>query len=493
VSHDRQVPRYRYQREARFRATSGTSTAGYVRTIQAAQRRLAEPPALKAVENLQRAVANAPALRAMENLQRGLAEAPALKAMENLQRAVANARALKAMENLQHNLAEAPALKAMENLQHGLAEAPALRAMENLQHGLAEAPALRAMENLQRGLAEAPPLKAMENLQRAVANAPALKAMQNPQHGLAEAPALKAVDNLQRAVANAPALKAMENLQRRLAEVPALKGIENLERAVANSPALNSIKNLQRGIAGRSLQHLLRTSYASVYEAAVHYVDEHWAEFETENPNHPQPVLFVIASFTVAVGMPLYEAVKIRDDDTVLLEALETVITDSDFIDEIQRAILGAPHLNPIQKRHLVTALNWLRDRQYVDAYPPFYNGLEPAIYTLARAQDVVDSNNRFVRRKGKASKVEDVFDDAIPDMRFKRFLRAWVFGDRGNPFRHGDVSDPAECRRQSLRLAVAVIGWLELFGGWQTSDFASRLEDQAMRRLDSATTTSAA
>jgi hypothetical protein len=76
-----------------------------------------------------------------------------------------------------------------------------------------------------------------------------------------------------------------------------------------------------------------------------------------------------------------------------------------------------------------------------------------------------------------RATKVHDLFEDLLGDVRFTLFLRSWEFGEPGNPFRHGDAGDPGECRRQALRLAnafagtsttvsppgVAVIGWLEL------------------------------
>jgi hypothetical protein len=100
--------------------------------------------------------------------------------------------------------------------------------------------------------------------------------------------------------------------------------------------------------------------------------------------------------------------------------------------------------------------------------------------------QGLIDDENGFLTKKGNAKKVDDVLGEVIGDPRFKRFLRAWVFGDRGNPFRHGDIDDPEECRRQSLRLAVALIGWLELFGGWQTCDFEHRLQLAASERRDS-------
>lgn len=215
-------------------------------------------------------------------------------------------------------------------------------------------------------------------------------------------------------------------------------------------------------------------------------MEEHsWAEARTENPEHPQPVLFVVSSFTRAVGLPLYDAAKAREDDAVLLEALENVYCEADLVAELKPAVETAPFLNPIHKNHLQTALDWLGERQFVNAYPPFYQGLEPAFYATARSAGLIDERNRFIGRKGKASKVDDVLDDIIDDIEFKRYLRCWIFGDRGNGFRHGDVNDPHDCRRQTLRLAVALTGWLEIFGGVGDSGVRELVEDEAAALID--------
>lgn len=96
----------------------------------------------------------------------------------------------------------------------------------------------------------------------------------------------------------------------------------------------------------------------------------------------------------------------------------------------------------------------------------------------------MLDADNRFIHSKGKVMKIDDVFGALIKDPRYRRYLRSWIFGDHGNQFRHGDVDDASECRRQSLRVAAAVVGWLEIFGGWTEADFARRLEASARQHL---------
>jgi hypothetical protein len=234
-----------------------------------------------------------------------------------------------------------------------------------------------------------------------------------------------------------------------------------------------------------AVQSSARRGFLRTYESAASWIDRHWADLETEHPNHPQPILFVVATFSMAVGAPLYEAAKLRDDDSMFLSTLEEVVTDADYVRQVEAAVQQAPLLSPVARRHLLTGFEWMAGRQYVDAYPPFYNGLESALKATARDRGVVDAAGRLVSSGRRVSKIDDTFADLFAgDPKFRRFLSAWIFGDRGNPFRHGDIDDPVECRRQSLRLAAAVIGWLEIYGGWSASDFRARLEERVAALL---------
>ena len=411
-------------------------------------------------------VDSAAPLKSNADVQLCLAASAALKSLANFQLGLANSPALKSLANFQLGLAASPALKSIADVQLGLASSPALKSVAS---GIADSPALRSITDFQLGLADSPALKSFAN---GISGSPALKSFAN---GISGSPALKSFAN---GISGSPALKSFAA---GIAGSPALKSLAKVQLRITNSPALKSLAKLQLGIADsaalRTTARVLSERYAGAFEAAVRYYDEHWGELETEHPDHPQPVLFVVGSLGMAVGMPLYEAAKLRRDDSELLNVLEPVLSAPGFIAAIQAAVQVAPHLNPIQRRHLTTALGWLGERQYVDAYPPFYQGLEAGFFRVARANGVIDDRNRFLTKKGKANKVDDVFDQIIGNPRFRRFLTGWVFGDRGNPFRHGDVDDPGECRRQALRLAVALIGWLELFGGWEACDFEHRLQ----------------
>jgi len=404
-----------------------------------------------------------------------------LKAIIDAQKAIAGSPAVKAMLDAQKAIAGSPGLKAVLDAQKNIANSPGLKAVLDAQENIGESPAIKAVVDAQKNIANSPGLKAVVDAQKNIANSPGLRAVLDAQKNIANSPGLRAVLDAQKNIANLPGLKAVLDAQKNIASSLPLKPIVDFQRRLVGSPTLNALGHLQHGL--RSAVRSVIERYADSFEAALQYYDTHWGELETEHPDRPQPVLFVIGSLGVALGMPLYEAAKLRSDDSELLNVLEPVVTDPVFIEEVQAAAQVAAHLSPIQRRHLTTALSWLSQRQYVDAYPPFYQGLEAAFYRVARAQGVIDDENHFLNKKGKARKVEDLFADLIGDARFRRYLRVWVFGERGNPFRHGDIDDPEECRRQALRLAVALIGWLELCGGWQTCDFEHRLQLAASER----------
>jgi hypothetical protein len=384
----------------------------------------------------------------------------------------------------------------------------AIKAMQEQQRRIAsivDSPAIKAMQEQQRRIAsivDTPAMKALQEQQRHIASivdSPAIKAMQEQQRHIAsivDSPAIKAMQEQQRRIASivdTPAIKALQDQQRHIASIvdtPAIKAIQEQQRRIASivdTPAMKALQEQQRHIAsivGSPVLDAFRGGLVRVYERATGWLDHHWADLETENADHPHPVLFLIASFSMAVGLPIYESAKMRDDDTALLATLEPVLTDAEFVDSAKAAIRSAPFVSDIAKEHLETGFDWLVRKELVKAYPPFYNGLESALYSVARAEGIIDTSNRFTNAKGKAKKVEDLFGALIEDPRYRRYLRSWVFGDHGNPYRHGDVSDVDACNRQSLRLAAAVIGWLEIFGNWTEADFARRLEASARQHL---------
>src|ERR1019366_490666 len=218
-----------------------------------------------------------------------------------------------------------------------------IRWMIDQQHWLAESPTMKAMEEQARRVADlqqSPTMKAIEEHAQRVADLqgqPWMKAIQEHAQRVAD-------------LQNSPTMRAIEEQARRIAESPWMKKvIEEHARRVADlqsSPWIKAIEEQQQRVAdlqGSSVFGYLRRGFAQAYERTVAWLDNHWAELETENPNHPHPVLFLVASFPMAVGLPLYEAAKRRDDDTALLAVLEPVLADTDLVSDIKAAVQSAP------------------------------------------------------------------------------------------------------------------------------------------------------
>jgi hypothetical protein len=166
----------------------------------------------------------------------------------------------------------------------------------------------------------------------------------------------------------------------------------------------------------------------------------------------------------MAIGLPLLRALETEEEP--LIELLEATIDGTPLIDTVQAAVQQNVVLDATARRYLVTALEHLRRRQYVDAEPPLYQGLERGFKLVARQRGIVDGQNRFLveARTAKARSVDDLFEHLNLSTRYLRFLRSWVFGPWGHLARHGDLPE-SEHRRWVLRAFVALLGWLDYCG----------------------------
>jgi hypothetical protein len=181
------------------------------------------------------------------------------------------------------------------------------------------------------------------------------------------------------------------------------------------------------------------------------------------NPDKPPPFLFLVASLPLWIAVPLLDAL-VEGDDEPLLQRLEEAIDGTAVVDVVQAALQQTPSLDEYSKRHLVHALDDIRDGRYVDAAPPLYQGLERAFRETARRQGVIDPVSESLvggDRRGRA-RVEEFLGHLIDDARYLRFLRSWVFGREGDAARHGGLRGDEAYRRWVLRGFVAVVGWLE-------------------------------
>jgi len=279
---------------------------------------------------------------------------------------------------------------------------------------------------------------------------------------------------------------ALERLSRQ-AELVRPRQLEGLGELVAQIQEVVRPRHLEAiGEAVRRLQELpgsslaasLRQRLAGARDSYAAWLERNWAQIYAD-PDRPPPVMFLLASLPMAVGLPLLRAVKI--DDEPLLVRLEAALCDGPLLDQLQAAVQATPELDAIAKRHLVRALESLRDGHYIDAAPPLYHGLERAFRGVARRHGVIDGRNHFLikARRRKARSIEDVFEHLDLDPAYLRFLHAWVFGETGNLARHADLPDEPAHRRWVLRAVAALVGWFEYCAGDATpmGELVQRLE----------------
>lgn len=219
-------------------------------------------------------------------------------------------------------------------------------------------------------------------------------------------------------------------------------------------------------------------------EISLLVFEENWAEFHESPRKHP-PVLFIVGYLPRSLGQPLVNTIRERHDER-LIGLIEPVLTNPQLLAELRTATQNAGLLSPVAKQHFATAFEMLGAERFVDAYPPFYEALQAGFTAAARNLGVIDNRNRFLIEvpATKMRKTEDLLAHLPLRERYRRFLRSWIFGDTGDPFRHGDVEDPEECRRQALLLGMAAIGWLDAFGSWEKRDFRLLLRSEATSRL---------
>lgn len=224
-------------------------------------------------------------------------------------------------------------------------------------------------------------------------------------------------------------------------------------------------------VVGSGLRKLGASPWPALWaglKAYADYLERRWPDQFVENPQHPPPVLFLLASMPSWVGIPLLRTMRRRLDER-FVDGLEAAIERSACLSLARQVlVLEATPLPDIGRRHLLVGLSALAEGRYVDATPPLYQGLEAAFRASARRRGIIDSRGCYVdrppSRRARPEQIEDLFPHLGLDPKFTRFLRAWVFGEPGGAIRHGDSLDAADHRRWALLAGIATLGWLEAF-----------------------------
>ncbi len=152
------------------------------------------------------------------------------------------------------------------------------------------------------------------------------------------------------------------------------------------------------------------------------------------------------------------------DVEAVLLDALEIVVTIGTFTAALIATVKKAPsYVTDDQRDDMLHGLEHAQEGEFSRAAGPLTAGLEGAIWSAGRELEVIDGDRRLLDKpeQGRIHRVERVVRKLPAAKEFRSFVCGRVFGDLGNPLRHGDASDR---RQRSLFAIVAIAGWVEAF-----------------------------
>jgi hypothetical protein len=170
--------------------------------------------------------------------------------------------------------------------------------------------------------------------------------------------------------------------------------------------------------------------------------------------------------------------------EAVLLDALEIVVTTGTFTAALMATVEKAPSYVTAQQRDdLLHGLEHAQAGEFSRAAGPLTAGLEGALWSAGRELDVIDGDRRLLDKpeKGRIHRVELVVRKLPAVQEFRKFVCGRVFGDLGNPLRHGEPSDR---RQRSLFAIVAIAGWVEAFMKVRAADgLGTLLSDELASR----------
>ncbi len=151
------------------------------------------------------------------------------------------------------------------------------------------------------------------------------------------------------------------------------------------------------------------------------------------------------------------------DVEAVLLDALEAVVVSGAYTAALMGTLTKAPYVSADQRDDLLHGLEHAQRGEFSRAALPLTAGLEGALWSAGRELAVIDDERRLLDRPGKGviHRVEHVVRKLPAMQEFRTFVCSGVFGDKGNPLRHGAHSDR---RRQALFAIAAIAGWIETF-----------------------------
>jgi hypothetical protein len=137
-----------------------------------------------------------------------------------------------------------------------------------------------------------------------------------------------------------------------------------------------------------------------------------------------------------------------------VLDALEEILDSTPVLKAVDDALNEMPFLSEDQRTWLTHGLEHARKREWHQAVPPLILGFEGALHAAALDAKAIAAKG------GKLLPAEKIIKAIELGEAYEVFVLYWVFGGRGNAFRHGRPETPA--REQTLLAIVAIIGWID-------------------------------
>ncbi|HEX2161647.1 MAG TPA: hypothetical protein VHF88_07485 [Thermoleophilaceae bacterium] len=237
--------------------------------------------------------------------------------------------------------------------------------------------------------------------------------------------------------------------------------------------------------AAAQLHHRLR---GVPFEVAAQAVADAFEDFRKDQERkldevRRQPLFFIVADLPVSdARWLLFEA-----PENIATLVRETVMTDPTFLDNVERAVLDAPHLDEPQRDDLLKGLKAVRNG---DPYAcrHLLAGVEGGLWLAAEDEGVIDSNRLLLRSKKKNEPFARNFgrfldtDDGGLDVGddYSWFLRRAAYDEQGQAIRHGRAR--IGHADYSVWSFVALLGWLDRFSG---TTFMYEVTDRFMMEPD--------
>lgn len=232
---------------------------------------------------------------------------------------------------------------------------------------------------------------------------------------------------------------------------------------------------------GAKVHHKLR---GVPVEVAMQAFSDAFEEFRQDQERkldevRRQPLFFIVAHLPASYARSLLFDTP-EDIATVVREG---VMADPDFLDDVEQAVLDAPHLDEPQRDDLLKGLKGIRAG---DPYAcrHLLTGVEGGLWLAAEDEGVIDGDRYLLRSKKKNEPFARNFgrfldtDDGGLDVGddYSWFLRRAAYDDHGQAIRHGRARTGHELH--SVWSFVALLGWLDRFAG---TAFMSEVTDRFM------------